>query len=455
MFDFLTTRLSALFSRITGKGSLSDADITTLFAEIEESLIQADVPRAVTVDFLQSIRREIDQKKIPTALRSSDYLIKLVYDKLVLLLGGTQPEFSFQIPSTTLIVGLQGSGKTTTLAKLAYWINAQAAKRGKNRRILVASLDFNRPAAIDQLEIVATKAGASFYRTQSKNALEAAQEISDYYKKERYELLLVDTAGRLHIDQPLIAELVAIKKLLNPRYTFLALDAMTGQESLEVAKQFDIMVGFDQLILTKMDSAARAGAALACRSVLKKDIVFVGMGEHLDDLNRFYADRVASSIIGMGDLQTLIERAEEKIKHSEQKEADDSLFSGALTLETFARQLEMLNKIGPLSQLIKYIPGIATASLSAADIERGQMEMKRFRALIGSMTPKERKVPRIIDESRKKRIAKGAGSSVADLTSLLNRFEQAKQYFEQAKQYDKLMKKGGYRGDSRFKDLLK
>lgn len=437
MFDFLSNKFSSLFSRFNGQSKLTDANIKETLEGIKDALLQADVPYDVVQSFADSVAKEVVGAKLASNLKPAEYLAKVMNDRLIEFMGGKQiTEFSFQLPSVVLIMGLQGSGKTTTVAKMAYQVNQQASKRGKKRRILVASVDYYRPAAIDQLEIACSASGATFYRAKATNPVLAAQEIYEQYKQGQYELLFLDTAGRLHIDNQMLEELRAIDARLQPRYKLLVLDSMTGQESLNVAKAFDQAIGFQAAILTKMDSDTRGGAAFSFRYALKKPIIFVGTGEKLEDLQSFYPERAASRMLGMGDMATLIERAQEKIKQSEQESIEKSFMAGRLTLEDFAQQMNMMSKLGNLTQLIKYIPGMNTAQISNEELERSEKEMKRFRAIIDSMTPKERKDHKLLDGSRKMRVACGAGATVTEINLLLERFEQAQQYV-------KLFKKSG------------
>jgi signal recognition particle subunit SRP54 len=445
MFDFLTNKFSTIFSKITGKGSLTETDVNDVLAKVNNALLEADVPFSLVQTFCDDIKKEVIGQKVLASLKPAEQLIKVVHDRLTAFLGGQDSlPFTFALPSVVMVMGLQGSGKTTSIAKMAYLVQSEAQAKGKQRRILVASVDFYRPAAIDQLEILSKQVpGATFYRAQSTNAIAAAQEIYSYYQKNLFELLFLDTAGRLHIDEYMIAEVQQINQLLKPKYKFLVIDAMTGQESLHVAKTFNDQVGFDAAILTKLDSDTRAGAAFAFRYALKKPIVFIGSGEKITDLERLYPERLAGRILGMGDMQSLVEKANEKIKQSEQESVEKSFAKGHMTLEDFASQMKMMQKLGSLSQIVKYMPGAGGPALSPEMIHKGEMELKKFSAIISSMTHKERVLPRILDASRKKRVALGAGVGIAEVNLLLERFEQSQQYV-------KLLKKFG-----RFPGLFK
>ena len=439
MFGFLSKSFSSIFSSLTGQSKLTEKNIDESIQKIKDSLLEADVPYELANTFIAEIKQDVIGQKVVNSLRPSEQFVKVVYDRLLAFLGGEylQDSFTFQIPSTIMMLGLQGSGKTTTSAKLALFIENQAKKRGKSRKILCASVDFYRPAAIDQLEIVAQQAGADFYRAKSQNSLHAAQEIVNYAKQQNYELLIFDTAGRLHIDEIMMTELDELQKIVKPKYKFLVIDAMIGQESLSVAKNFQDRIKFDYAILSKMDSDARAGVAFSFRYALKKPILFMGTGEKIENLELFRPERIAKRMLGMGDILTLVENAEDKIKQSEQVSLENSFRSGHITLDDFAKQLSMASRLGSLSSMIKYLPGMSNLNISSAQIEQSEKEMKRFRAIIGSMTKKEKLYPKILDDSRKERIAKGAGVSVHDISQLLQRFEQSQQFV-------KLLKKKKY-----------
>jgi len=436
MFDFLSEKFSSIFSMMTGKTKLTENNLEEAINKVKDALLEADVPYSLIEKFVASIKGEVIGRSIIKTVKPDEQFIKIVHEKLLFFLGSQgEPAFSFQIPSTVMIVGLQGSGKTTTLGKLANYVQNQAKTRGKSRKILLASVDFNRPAAIDQLEIISKQIGVSFYRAKSQNVLKAAQEIVQYSRRNYFELLFLDTAGRLHVDNELLQELHQIDSHIEPKYKILVVDSMTGQESLRVAKAFDRGVSFQYAILTKMDSNTRAGAAFAFRYALKKPILFVGVGEKIEDLEVFYPDRAANRILGMGDILSLVEKTEEKIKKSEQEDLYKSLTSGKMNLQDFADQMSMVNRLGSLSSLMKYMPGMAHAKVSPEDIEKGEKELKKFKAIISSMTQKERFYPRILDVSRKKRVAAGAGVTVEDVAILLRRFEQSQQYVKLFKKF--------------------
>lgn len=443
MFSFLTNKISGIFANLTGKNKLSNENIEQVLTEIKESLLAADVPYAVIEQLLGEIKNEVIGQKVLGALNPGEQFIKIFHDRLVSFLGGSVSFSSFQIPSIIMVLGLQGSGKTTTIAKLAYYVKELALKKGKERRILLASVDFYRPAAIDQLEILANQVGVDFYRPETGDPVQAANMINNKWRTGSYDHLFLDTAGRMHVDSQMLQELRDIDTNLAPKYKLLVLDGMTGQESLKVAEAFDQAVGFSGAILTKMDSEATGGAALAFRYLLKKPIYFTGVGEKIADLEQFYPDRIAKRLIGMGDLQTLMEKAQEKIKVTEDNESALNFKNGRLTLDDFAQQLGMIGQMGSLSKLMQYMPGMSGANVTPQMIEKGDLEIKRFKAIMSSMTVKERKTPQILDGSRKLRVAKGAGVKVQDVNYLLQKFEQSAQFV-------KLFKKQG-----NFKNMFK
>lgn len=404
--------------------------------KVHDALLEADVPYQLVETFLKEVSQEIVGQKVLTAsLKPGEHLVKIIHDKLVNFLGGSAnlETITFQIPSIIMVMGLQGSGKTTTVGKLAYFIQKQAEKRGKKRKVLVASVDFYRPAALDQLEILAKQADVDFYRSNSTDPLSAAADIYRYYKNNEYEHLLFDTAGRMHIDGTLLEELHRLDAKLQPKYKYLVLDAMTGQESLRVAQAFEERVGFHGAIVTKIDSDTRGGAIFAFRYMMKKPILFIGSGEKLADLEYCRPERMASRILGMGDIQSLIEKAQEKIKQSDHDALEKSLSQGKMTLQDFARQLEMVNKMGSLSQIVNYLPGMSSAQISSEMVQKGEIEIKRFRAIIGSMTTKERLCPQILNGSRKQRISRGAGVTVTHINEFLDRFEKSQQFVKMFK----------------------
>lgn len=436
MFNRLSETLSSLFSRITGAGTLTESSLKDSMQDIERALLSADVPYELTKEIVSTVHSDAVGKKVTASLQPAEQFIKIVHDTLLSVLGGAAAsQFSFSIPSTIMVMGLQGAGKTTTIGKLATHLNKEADKRGKKRSIMCGSVDFYRPAAVEQLETVAQHVGIDFYRAESTDPVRAAQEIVAYGKEKGFDHIILDTAGRLHIDSILLEELRAITSLVGIQYRLLVLDAMTGQESLSVAQTFDQAVGFHAGIMTKMDSDVAGGASLAFCWKLKKPIAFVGIGEKPDDLEPFKADRIARRLVGMGDMATLLDRAEEKIKKSEQDQVQRSFTSGRMTLDDFAKQLDMVGRLGSMTSLLRYMPGGMASKVTPEQLSQGEKDMKVFKAILSSMTLKERQVPRILDGSRKKRVARGAGVAVSQVNALLDRFEQTQQYAKLFKKF--------------------
>lgn len=406
MFDFLTEKFSSIVTYIRGESRLTEANSQEALRKMKDALLEADVPYEVVESFTQEVGKEVMGARLQSNLRPSEFFLKIIHDKIVQFLGGVSSDipFSFEIPSVVLMMGLQGAGKTTTIAKLVHYVSEQAKRRGKTRKILVGSVDFYRPAAIDQLEVLAGQVGCIFYRSHLADPIEAAEDIVKKAHEQQCDLVFLDTAGRLQTDNALLNELIAIKQKIKPKYTLMVIDAMTGQESLRVAQAFEEKVGFMGAIMTKMDSNTRGGVAFAFRYALKKPILFVTTGEKWADLESFRPERMANRIVGMGDVATLIEKAEEKIKKNEETSFKRSMAQGSINLEDFARQMDLMGRIGSLSKIMTYMPGMGSMKVSPDMIEKGEAEMKKFRAIISSMTPRERKVTSLLDGSRKKEL---------------------------------------------------
>lgn len=442
MFDYLSKRFATIFDRFGKNKALTAENIQETMQTIKDALLEADVPHDLVEIFVEDVQKDVLGQKVTKSLKPGEQFVKIVHDRLKDFLGGgAQENFVFKTTpaATVLVMGLQGSGKTTSIAKMAQL----AMQQKKSLRVLLASVDFYRPAAIDQLELLAKTINVSFYRSSLVDPVDAAADIMAYFKKGGYDLLFLDTAGRMHVDNTLLHELREIKQLAQPTYSFLVLDAMTGQESLNVARAFDQAVGFEYAMLSKMDSDTRGGAAFSFRYSLKKPIIFVGVGEKPSDIEYFKADRMAGRILDMGDVVSLAEKAEAQIAKEDQDSLMESMMKGQLTLEDFARQMEMMGKLGSMGSIMKYLPGMGSMHISAEMIEQGERELKKFKAIIKSMNKKERIKPKILNDSRKERIAKGAGVAVADVNLLLSRFEQNQQYV-------KLLSKFG-RGQGFFK----
>ena len=350
MFDFLSEKFSGVLGWLIDKGRLTEDNITQALTQVRDALIDADVPHLLVEDFLNQVKEDVLGEKIQSMLNPGQHFIKIIHEKLLYFLKGDGPESSgsFQIPSVIMVMGLQGSGKTTSIGKLAYFLKKEASRRNKSRKILLSSIDFYRPAAIDQLEILAGKVGVDFYRSKKSDPIKASIDAYEFFKNNSYDYLFLDTAGRLHRDKDMMSELSLVVQKLKPRYKLLVLDAMTGQESLNVAKGFNDEIGFDQAILSKMDSDARGGAAFSFRYSLKKPISFVGSGEKIEDLESFIPERMASRILGMGDILTLIEKTEDVVDERTSEEMSRKLLSGAFSLDDFRQQLDLISNMGSI-----------------------------------------------------------------------------------------------------------
>jgi len=426
MFDFLSKRFASIFNGFSKNKQFTQENLQETLQVIVDALLEADVPHALAQDFVAQVKEEVLGQKVLASLKPGEHFIKVVHDRLKAFLGSDQKGITIAGKARIMVVGLQGSGKTTSLVKLASWLRDQ--KKVKADRILLASIDYYRPAAIDQLEQLAKKAHIAFYRSEQQEPLAALHDIMAYADAHGYQQLMLDTAGRLHIDNQLLHELKEVASSFEPTHTLLVLDAMTGQESLQVARAFDQAVGFDYAMLSKMDSDTRGGAALSFRYALKKPIAFVGVGEQIKDFELFHPERMAGRILDMGDVVTLAEKADRTIKKEEQESLSKALLSGSFTLHDFAKQMDMMSKMGSMTSLVKYLPGMGGLNISAQDLQKGEQEMKVFRAIMSSMTPKELVRPALLDGSRKLRIAKGAGVKVEKVNLLLSRFEESKQY---------------------------
>ncbi|ACM60070.1 signal recognition particle subunit FFH/SRP54 (srp54) [Caldicellulosiruptor bescii] len=426
MFSSLSEKLQDVFKRLRGKGKLTEKDIKDAMKEVKLALLEADVNYKVVKDFINTVTQKAVGEEVLESLTPAQQVIKIVYDEMVNLLGGSDTKLTFSPSgfSTYMMVGLQGSGKTTTAGKLAGLLKRQ----GKNP--LLVACDIYRPAAIKQLEVVAQKVGVKcFADYNSKDAVKIAKEGIEFAKVSRCDVAIVDTAGRLHINQELMDELVAIKNAIKPTEILLVLDAMTGQDAVNVAAAFNEQLGIDGIIMTKLDGDTRGGAALSVKAITGKPIKFAGVGEKMEDLEAFHPDRMASRILGMGDILTLIEKAQEAIDQKKAEELEKKLRSMQFTLEDFLDQLKQIKKMGSLSQIISMIPGVKLKG--DVDFDAGEKELKKIEAIINSMTKEERQDPSIINSSRKRRIAMGSGTTVQDVNRLLRQFEDMKRMMKQ------------------------
>ena len=422
MFELLTGRLKNAVDRLTGAKRLSEKQINKSLREIRLALLEADVEPTVVKNFIKRLREKTLNKEIIKGLNPGETVLKIVYDELVDILGKNPPELK---EGVILFVGLQGTGKTTTIGKLANWLKKQGKK------VAVTSTDVRRPAAMLQLKRLAEQVGVPYYDFEGEqNPLEIAKKAVQKAKEEGVDYLLLDTAGRLHIDDELMEELQKIKELTQPSEIIYVADAMQGQEALNILKEFHNRLGLTGVILTKMDGDARGGLALSVKETLGVPIKFIGVGEKLEDLEPFYPDRMAQRILGLGDIQTLIEKAQSAIPEDEAEALALKVMQGEFTLEDLKKQLEFMTKMGPLDKLLKMIPGLGAY---ADKIKIDERLIKRKIAIINSMTPEERRNPNIINLSRKQRIARGSGTSVQEVNRLLKEYKEMKKILKKFK----------------------
>jgi signal recognition particle subunit SRP54 len=422
MFEKLQERLDVIFKKVKGYGKLSEANIKDSLREVRVALLEADVNYKVAKDFLEKVKEKAMGEEVMTSITPGQKFIKIVYDEMVDLLGKTNKplDTAGSPPVPIMLLGLQGSGKTTTAGKLAVYL------RKKGRKPLLVPTDVYRPAAIQQLQKIGSQLGIETFATaEGADPVQTCQDAKAYAMKRGFDTMIIDTAGRLHIDEKMVDELVRQKRLLSPRETLLVVDAMTGQDAVNMAKAFDEKVAIDGVILTKLDGDARGGAALSVRAVTGKYIKFIGIGEKLDALEVFYPERMASRILGMGDVVSLVEKAQEVFDEKQARDFERKLRKDEFTLEDFREQLKQMKKLGSMESVIGMIPGLNKLK-GAIDFSEAEKEIKRTEAIISSMTPKERLYPHLLDGSRRIRIAKGSGHRVQDVNELLKRYLETK-----------------------------
>ena len=423
-FEGLSDRLESAFKNLRSKGSLTEADVRSAMREVRMALLEADVNYKVAKDFTNTVTEKAIGEKVMESLTPSQMVIKIVREELVSLMGGTNSRLAYAShpPTVILMCGLQGSGKTTHCAKLALKLKKE------NHRPLLVACDIYRPAAIKQLQVVGEQVDAPVFEKGQTNPVQIAREAINYAKDHGMDYVILDTAGRLHIDEELMNELKAVKAEVKPHEILLVVDAMTGQDAVNVATSFDEALGIDGLILTKLDGDTRGGAALSARAVTGKPIKFVGTGEKLENLDAFHPDRMASRILGMGDVLSLIEKAEQAIDEKKAEELERKLMQNKFDLNDLLDQFAQIRKLGSLQDTLALLPGIGN---KAKDIEIDERKFDRMQAIILSMTEKERTNPDIINPSRKKRIALGSGQSIEEVNRLLSQFRQMQKMFKQ------------------------
>lgn len=422
-FEGLSKKLNGVFSGLKGKGSLTEQDIDKAMREVKLALLEADVNFHVVKDFVKSVKEKSLGQDVMQSLTPAQQVIKIVDTELTELMGGTGSKLTFSSSGLTVLmmVGLQGTGKTTTCGKLASWIKTQ------DKRPMLAACDVYRPAAIDQLEVVGKQVKTPVFTMRTCNepeviALAAMKEA----KSQDCNVLIVDTAGRLQIDEDLMEELAKIKRLIKPHEILLVVDALTGQDAVNAATGFNEKLGIDGIVMTKMDGDSRGGAALSVKKVTGKPIKFVGMGEKMNELEVFHPDRMASRILGMGDVMTLIEEAESKFDEAQAIELEKKIKKNQFTLEDFLNQMQQVKKLGGLSKIISMLPGQNTKAVQEADVEKGERELVVIEAIIQSMTKAERENPGLLNAGRRKRIAAGSGQPVSKVNQTIKKYEESK-----------------------------
>ena len=418
MFQDLSDKFARIFKDLRGQGKVREGHIAEAMREVRRALLEADVNYKVVKEFVGRVGERAVGQKVLDSLTPDQQIIKIVHEELVTLLGTKPVSFNLSgSPASVMIVGLQGSGKTSFAAKLAVFA------RKKGRRPLLVAADIYRPAAVEQLRVLARQINVPIHAPGTDvPVVEIAESALRVARKDLCDTVIVDTAGRLHIDREMMAELGAVRDVLAPEETLLVLDSMTGQEAVRVAEEFAREVDLTGVVLTKLDGDTRGGAALSVASVTGKPIKFACVGEKVDDLEAFYPDRMASRILGMGDVLSLIERAQETIDAKTAQELERKLRRESFTLEDFLGELQRLRKMGPLDQVLGMIPGVKIRGVAGGDA--GEKELKKIEAIIRSMTPEERRDPHIIDGSRRRRIAAGSGTLVQDVNRLLNQFQE-------------------------------
>ncbi len=429
MFEDLSLKLDTTLKKVTGQGKLTEKNVSETLREIRRILLDADVNYKVAKEFIENVTAKALGKEVIASISPGQLITKIIHDELTELLGGSQTEIKLNASgiTTILIVGLQGSGKTTFSAKLAKKLKDQ------NRKILLVAADVYRPAAIDQLKTLGEQISLPVFSIEEKDARKTAREAVSYAKEKNFNTVIIDTAGRLHVDEEMMIEVADIKNIVLPSETLFVVDSMTGQDAVNSAKAFNEKVNFDGIVLTKLDGDARGGAALSIRSVVGKPIKFISNGEKLKDLESFYPERLASRILGKGDIVSLVEKAQENFDFSEAEKLEEKLKKNKFDFDDFLKQIKAIKKMGSLSSLLAMIPGVGSQVKNAKIDDNALVKVE---AIINSMTIAERAKPKILNGSRRKRIARGSGTSIQDVNRLIKQFDQMQ------KMMSKLSKKG-------------
>jgi signal recognition particle subunit SRP54 len=437
MLDNLTNRLTAIFDRLQGYGRLTEENIQEALREVRVALLEADVNFKVVKGFIERIREKAVGQDVLKSLTPGQQVVKVVRDELVELLGGSGHRLAMapHPPTVIMLAGLQGSGKTTSAAKLARHFQKQG------HHPILASADIYRPAAIDQLKTLGAQLGIPVLGEAGQPPVAICRQAREEAASRGLSPLILDTAGRLHIDEEMLEELRVIKREVAPHHVLLVVDAMTGQDAVTVAERFSAAVGIDAIVLTKMDGDARGGAALSVRQVTGRPIAFVGVGEKTEALEPFHPDRLAARILGMGDVLSLVEKAQSAVDQAQAEEIARKIREETFSLEDFAQQLKQLRSLGPLEQILDMVPFFKGARPKAGELQGEERDLGRFEAIIASMTPQERLTPAIINGSRRARIARGSGTTVSDVNRLLKQYAQLKKMMKGLKQMEGRMGK--------------
>ena len=428
-FESLSDKLQNIFKNLRRKGRLTEADVKAALREVRLALLEADVSFKVVKSFMKSVQEKAIGADVMNGLNPGQMVIKIVNDELVSLMGSETTELALKPAgeiTVIMMMGLQGAGKTTTAAKLA------GKLKSKGRRPLLAACDIYRPAAIRQLQVNGEKQGVEvFERGTSVKPPQIAQEAVAYAKEKGYNVVLLDTAGRLQIDENMMEELQEIRRVVDVDQAILVVDAMTGQDAVNVAAAFEEKIGIDGVILTKLDGDTRGGAALSIKATCGRPILYAGMGEKLDDLEQFYPDRMASRILGMGDVMSLIEKAQANLDESRAKEMEQKIRKASFSFDDYLDSMEQMKKMGGMSSILSMMPGMNNSQISQLEGQIDESQTKRIEAIILSMTPQERANPDLLNMSRKQRIAKGAGVDIAEVNKLVKQFDQARKMMKQ------------------------
>ncbi|WP_126244095.1 MULTISPECIES: signal recognition particle protein [Chitinophaga] len=421
MFESLSERLESAFKQLKGEGRISEINIATTVKEIRRALVDADVNYKIAKDFTDKVKDKALGEKVITAISPGQLMVKIVKDELVELMGNTEVELELKAnPTVILIAGLQGSGKTTFSGKLANFLKSK-----KNKKPLLVAADIYRPAAIDQLQVLGGQIGVEVYsEPENKNAVQIAENAIKQAKANGNNVVIIDTAGRLAVDEVMMTEVSNVKKAVQPQEILFVVDSMTGQDAVNTAKAFNEKLDFSGIVLTKLDGDTRGGAALTITYTVQKPIKFVSMGEKLDTLDVFYPERMAQRILGMGDITTLVERAQAQFNEEQAKKLEKKIRQNQFDFDDFKEQLQQIKKMGSIKDLLGMIPGVGKA---VKDLDISDDAFKGIEAMINSMTPAERANPDLIDGSRRRRIAKGAGKEIADVNQFMKQFEQMRQ----------------------------